>query len=179
MAGYYPSNCDTNIPVHSCDPCENREFGRVRSAGFIHKDYALDPSDLSSWTTGIESRSIILIPETNGSVAAGSPKTAPGYGDTVETLLGYDFIAKFNDPNYVSNTDFYNALVGKRNYRFFYRTSNHVHITTKTVTIIPNTEVKDDLNGEVVWMNEVKWIDRQFPTPVETISEVFTCFIPA
>jgi hypothetical protein len=176
---YYPSNCDANIPSHGCDPCEQREYGRIRSAGFIHKDYVFsDPTMASDWITGIDAKSIILIPETNGSLAAGAAKLGPGYGETTETLLGYDFTAKFNDPNYVSNAEFYNALVGNRNYKFFYRTSSHVHITNNTVTIIPNTEIKDDLNGEVVWMNEVKWIDNQFATPIASPDGVFdTCYI--
>ena len=182
--GYYPSNCDSLLPSHSCDPCEAREFGRVRSAGFIHKDFVFataphNGSMAADWISGIDSKAIILIPETNGSVAAGAAKVGPGYGETFETLLGYDFTAKIHDPNYVSNADFYNRLVGNRNYKFFYRTSNHVHITNVPVTIIPNTEVKDDLNGEVTWHIDVKWIDQQFATPIATPGGVFDqCYIP-
>ena len=178
--GYYPTSCDNLIP-HSCDPCETREFGRVRSAGFIQKDYILaDPTNAADWLTGIDMGAIILIPETNGAVAAGAAKLGPGYGETFETLLGYDFSAKIHDPNYVSNAAFYNQIIGNRDFKFFYRTSNHVHITGVPVTIIPNTEIKDDLNGEVVWMIDVKWIDQKFAEPILTPDGVFdSCFIPA
>ena len=71
-------------------------------------------------------------------------------------------------------------MIGKRDYRFFYRTSSQVFITNVPVTIIPNTEVKNDLNAEVVWELDIKWIDNRFPCPVNTPDNVFdTCFIPA
>lgn len=177
---YYPSNC-TDLPQHDCNPCENREYGRVRSAGFISKDYyatlIASPGDPAVWATGQDGNQIIVIPETNGSVAAGSAKMGPGYGTTVETLLGYDFSAKFNDPNFITNAPFYNAIIGQRNYYFFYRTSSQTFITNVTVTIIPNKEVKDDLLAEVVWMIDVKWQDSQFELQIDTPDSVFDeCF---
>ena len=180
MAGYYPSGCDA-IYAHNCDPCEDREFGRVRSAGFIHKDISFtDPTNSAEWLAGLQAGTIIMIPETNGDVAKGAAKMGPGYGETADTLLGYDFSAKVNDPNFKSNCNFYNSMIGKRDYRFFYRTSSQVFITNVPVTIIPNTEVKNDLNAEVVWELDIKWIDNRFPCPVNTPDNVFdTCFIPA
>jgi hypothetical protein len=180
---YYPSNC-TDLPQHDCNPCEGREYGRIRSAGFISKDYyttlMASPADPSVWATGQESNLVVVIPETNGSMSAGAAKMGPGYGETVETLLGYEFTAKFNDPNFVSNASFYNALIGQRNYYFFYRTSTQTFITNVTVTIVPNREIKDDLNSEIVWENTVKWIDVQFDTQIDTPDGVFDeCFTGA
>jgi hypothetical protein len=177
---YYPSNC-TDLPLHDCDPCESREYGRIRSAGFVSKDYystlVASPNNPSVWAAGQAQNLLIVIPETNGSVGAGSAKMGPGYGETVETLLGYEFTAKFHDPNFVSNAAFYNALIGQRNYYFFYRTSTQTFITNVTVTIIPNKEVKDDLNGEIVWENTVKWVDSQFELMIQTPEGVFDeCF---
>ena len=178
--GYYYSNC-SDLPQHDCNPCENREYGRVRSAGFISKDYyntLINASgDAAVWAAGQAANQIVVIPETNGSVSAGSAKMGPGYGETVETLLGYEFTAKFHDPNFISNAKFYNALIGQRNYYFFYRTSSQTYITNVTVTIIPNKEVKDDLNGEIVWENTVKWVDTQFELQIDTPDVVFDeCF---
>jgi len=49
-----------------------------------------------------------------------------------------------------------------------------------TVTIVPNKEVKDDLNGEIVWENTVKWIDNQFELMINTPDGVFDdCFTGA
>ena len=92
MSIYYPAGCDA-LPVHTCNDCGvplNGEMGRIRSMAIIQKDYALDPTSLSSWTTGITSGDIIIIPETTGSFDGGKAKKGPGYGDTVETYLGSD-----------------------------------------------------------------------------------------
>lgn len=181
--GYYPTTCNSQVPAHNCDPCEEREFGRIRSAGFIHKDFAFandDTTNASEWTRGIDEGKIFVIPETNGELPEPSEIVGTGYGDTVETLLGYDFAPRFVDPNYASNVDFYNSLVGNRNYKFFYRTSSKVHITQKTVTIIPKTNVANDLNSEVVWGTLVKWRHNQFPIPFDTPEGIFdSCYIPA
>lgn len=181
MAGYYPSTCDSEIPVHACDPCEDREYGRIRGAAFIHKDFEFADGDTTNpeeWARGINSGQIIIIPETNGELPEPAERLGPGYGDTTESLTGYDFQATFVDPNYASNCDFYNALIGNRNYKFAYRTSSKTHITGKTVTIIPKKVVPNDLNAEVVWNVLVKWMDQQFPCPFNTPEGVFTCFIP-
>lgn len=180
--GYYPSTCDDAIPAHNCDPCADREYGRIRSAGFIHKDFVFADDDTtvaSEWTRGVDEGKIYIIPETNGELPEPSELTGAGYGDTTETLLGYDFNAKFMDPNYSENVDFYNALIGNRNYKFFYRTSSKVHITQKTVTIIPKTQIQNDLNSEVVWGTSVKWKHDQFPIPFNTPETIFDgCYIP-
>jgi hypothetical protein len=179
--GYYPS-CAEAQPQHNCDPCEEREFGRIRSAGFIHKSFEFadgDTTNASEWQRGIEEGKIYVIPETNGELPEPSEITGTGYGETVETVLGYDFAPKFVDPNYASNVDFYNALIGNRNYKFFYRTSSKVHITQKTVTIIPKTNIANDLNSEVVWGTVVKWRHNQFPIPFDTPEGIFdSCYIP-
>lgn len=180
--GYYPTLCDDLIPAHNCDPCAEREYGRIRSAGFIHKDFEFadgDTTNASEWTRGIDEKMIYVIPETNGEMPEPAEKVGPGYGETTETLLGYDFSAKFMDPNYSENVDFYNALIGNRNYKFFYRTSSKVHITQKTVTIIPKTQIQNDLTSEVVWGTQVKWMHSLFPVPFATPEGIFdSCYIP-
>lgn len=179
--GYYPTTCENVIPEHNCDPCAEREYGRIRSAGFIHKDFVFangDTTNASEWIRGINEKKILVIPETNGELPQPSELTGPGYGDTVETLLGYDFQATIADPNYKENCDFYNALIGNRNYKFFYRTSSQVHITDKTVTIIPKKQIQNDLTSEVVWNVMAKWRSSQFPCPFNTPEDVFTCYYP-
>lgn len=182
MAGYYPSNCDTSIPDHNCDPCEENEYGRVRSFGFIDKDFTFtndDPTVAADWLTGMQNKNILVVPQSAGEVATPSPLTGNGYGETVEQLLGYDFVATVQDPNFASNCDFYNALIGKRNFKFFYRTSTKTYITPVTVTIIPMTTVPDDLTGKIVWSAEIRWRASVFPCPFNTPEGVFEeCFIP-
>ena len=63
--GYYYSNC-SDLPQHDCNPCENREYGRIRSAGFISKDYyttlIASPGDPTVWAAGQDANLVIVIP---------------------------------------------------------------------------------------------------------------------
>jgi hypothetical protein len=159
---YYPSSCDSFI-AHDPDPCEEREFGRIRSAGFIRTDYSFDSTSPAAWLTGITNGQIIVIPETNGEAGKGSPVIGPKYGPYAGAVLGYEFTATYEDPNYNSNCAFYNQLVGNLNYTFFYRTSSQVYLTAAPATIIPNRVVKNSLDDEVTWEVEVRWISKAFP----------------
>jgi hypothetical protein len=179
LTGYYPTTCD-DLPNHSCDPCENREFGRVRSAGFIQNDFVFsDPTNPAEWQAGMASGDIIIAPFTNGEISDPSPKTGPGYGDVVEEVLSYDHSGQFNDPNFVSNakSGFYNALVGRRNMLFFFRTSSQTYITDVPVTITPKYKVDNDLTSNVIWNVGVKWQSISLPVPFNTPDGIFDeCF---
>lgn len=182
MAGtYYPTTCNT-AGDHNCDPCEAQEFGRIRSFGFIAKDYVFaddDPSNADNWTEGINNGSILIVPESNGEFPAPSPKMGPGYGQTVEQLLAYDFAAKVVDPNFASNCAFYNALKKNRNFKFFYRTSSQTYISTVSATIIPSYAIANDLTSTVVWTIDVKWQAGDFPCPFNTPETIFDeCYDP-
>lgn len=107
---------------------------------------------------------IIVIPSTNGNFDGGSEVTAPGYGDQETSLIGYNFVATFNDPNYKFNADFYNALKRSRNWRYAYSTETQTHITGKTVQVIPKNPVGDELTSEVVWNVQVLWVKAIYPS---------------
>jgi len=174
---YYPAGCAAEIGDHYCNPCEAAEHGRVRSAAFIASDFAFtDPTNATEWRNGILAKKIIIIPEVNGTFDGGAEVEAPGYGDQVSKLTGYNFQAVYNDPNYRLNADFYNALKRSRNWRFAYRTENLVHLTQNTVSVIPKNPVTDDLASEVVWNVTVKWTEEDLPIPYTTPSGIFTCF---
>ena len=181
MAGYYPTSCADVIPSHFCDPCEDREYGRIRTVGFVHKDVTFtDISGNGEWQTGMNNGNIIVIPFANGELQAASEVLGVGYGDATEQLNGFDFVAVVNDPNYAENCDFYNAIAYSRNYKFFFVTSTKVHLTDVAVTVIPKAPVANDLNSEVVWNVTVKWRDQNHPCPSTKPSTVFNnCFIDA
>ena len=179
LTGYYPTTCD-DLPNHSCDPCEGREFGRVRSAGFIASDFTfVDPTNPTEWQAGITSGDIIIAPFTNGEIAEPSVKTGPGYGDMVEEVLSQDQSGFFNDPNFVSNNKngFYKAMVGRRNMLFFFRTSSQTYITDVPVTVMPGYKVDNDLTSNIVWNVKVKWQSLNQPTAFNTPDGIFDeCF---
>ena len=169
---YYPSNCDP-IATHDSDPCEETEFGRIRSAGFVKVGYTFNVNDASAWHTGIANGNIISIPETNGQAPKASVVTGPPYGIRPGTVLGYDFTATYLDPNFNSNCGFYNQISSSLNYRFFYRTSSHIYMTDVPVSVAPNRDVKNDLNAEVIWEVDIKWISKFFPCGTPTPDGVF------
>jgi hypothetical protein len=150
----------------------------VRSAFFIKQGFAFsDPTSTLEWQTAINNGSVIIIPFTNGEIPMPSPKVIPGYGDTTEQLINYEFTAKFNDPNFVSNTAFYNSIAGQRTWLLGWRTSSQCYITPVTVTIIPMYTVPDDLQSKLVWAVQMKWISNQFPVPFNVPETIFdSCF---
>ena len=167
LSGYYPSTCG-DIPPNDCNPCVPVELGRVRSAGFIAKDYLFannDPTDPANWAPGIASGKIYVVPETHGEIADPSPKTGPGFGQTIETLLAYEYSGTYYDPNYQVNWAFYNALKNNRNFLFFYATETQIHITDVPVIITPGAPVPDDLTGMVTWKVGVKWQTKNLTQP--------------
>lgn len=177
--GYYP-NCDDIIPLHTCDPCESKEFGRVRSVALVKKSFEFtDITSPTEWQTGIASGDIIVIPDTNGELAEPSPNEGEGFGDNATDLINYGFELTFQDPNYKSNCDFYNAIKGKRLFKLAYVTSSQVHLTDVTVTIIPSAPIANDLNSRVTWNVVAKWVSENLPCPSDKPDGIFdACYIP-
>lgn len=175
---YYPTNCDEEIPQHICDPCETQEHGRIRGVAYIHKSYAFaDPTDPSEWQSAIAAGHVIVIPKTNGSYDGGTPIEGPGYGDSPTTYIGSNFSATYKDPNYQNNCGFYNGLKRSRNFKFAYLTETKVHITNKTVTVLPKNPVADDITSLVEWEVNVKWVDKDFACSYDIPEGIFECFI--
>lgn len=179
MAAYYPSTCNP-VNQHNCDPCETQELGRIRSAFFVSNSFTFtDETDPTEWAAGIASGDIFIIPETHGDFSAPSPKFGAGFGDTVEQLLAYDFTAKYFDPNFASNCEWYNTIKKNRNFKFGWRTSSKCYISTKTVVIVPMYEVQDDLTSLVTWNTQIKWQAADLPCPFDTPEGIFDeCYIP-
>lgn len=177
MGIYYPS-CEQAIPEHICTPCDKQEHGRIRGTAFVKKTFAfIDASNTTEWQAGIASGDIIIIPQTNGSFDGGTPQEGPGYGDSVSTYIGSDFVATFKDPNYADNCAFYNVLKRSRNYNFAYCTETKVHVTSKPVVVLPKSPVADDINSLVEWDVTVKWRESDIPCPVNIPEGIFDCFL--
>jgi hypothetical protein len=181
MGSYYPNNCNT-VPPYNCDPCEPQELGRIRNAGFISKDKKetgfTDFTDDTQWADGIENGEIFLLPETHGDLPEPSAKMGPGFGNTVETLLAYDFNAKIFTKNLKANHAFWSQIKNSQNFYFFYSTSSQTWVSTNTVTIIPGVAVPDDLTGLVNWQIQVKWQSADLPAPFNTPDIVTECYDP-
>lgn len=177
MSIYYPANCDELVPDHICDPCEEKEQGRVSSVAFIKTDFAFtDPSNPVEWTAGFVAGDIIMIPETSGTFDGGAEVLGPGFGRRMESLNGYNFGLQFQDPNYKLNCAFYNALKNSRQYTVAYATGSQIHMVNYPVQVIPKNPVQDDVNTLVVWDVLVKWAGADLPCPYDLPPGIFdTC----
>lgn len=174
---YYPSNCDTIVPDHYCNPCDTVEHARVRSVAFIKTSFAFnDPTNPAEWAQGIADRDIIIIPEVLGSFDGGQPVEGAGYGDQQTKLTGYNFELTFKDPNYKQNADFYNAIKNSRAYKVAFRTETQTHISENAVSVIPKNPITENLTDEVVWDVLVKFSQGDLPEPNDTPEGIFTCF---
>ena len=178
--GYYPDTCETEQPIHSCDPCAPREKGRIRAIAFVRKGFEfLDRTSLVEWQAAVQNKDVILIPETHGSLSDPTPTLGQGFGSAVEKLLGFQYSLEFFDPDYKNNCGFYNALLLQTSYRLAYITETLGHMTDVTVTVIPVAPVEDELNSEITWKVNVKWEDGQHPCPFDFPTDVLQCYIAA
>lgn len=178
----YYSNCEDEIGVHVCDPCNTkREYARTRSAAIIAKDYystlMVDPTDPTKWQDGIDAGKIIVIPETAGSYDPGDPKELKGYGDTKNSNGPRDFTLNYFDPNYVDNYGFYNGMTNILSKHVAFRTSSRIHISDVTASIVAKDPVADDLEEEVTWNVTCKWTSINIPTihDASNLASIFTC----
>lgn len=163
-----------------CDPCLNEiEHGRVRGVAFIHKSYLATLiagiANAQTWTDGINGKAIFVIPETIGSFDGGAPVEGTGYGDASNRLIGYNFTLNFKDPSFEGNYPFYNSISQSSGWCIAWRTETLTRISAKQVNIVPKSPVAEDLNSEVVWDVEVKWVQKNQPQIFTTPANVFVC----
>lgn len=181
MIGYYPNTCAEEVSDHVCDPCEPKEFGRIRSFGFIDKSFAFandDKTNATEWLRGIEEGKIFIIPNSRGELGEPAENLLPGYGNVEEELVNYTNTATLYDPNYASNCSFYNKIKKVRNqYYAFLVTSSKVHITPVPTLIVPKQIFADDLKTVIDWKVVVKWVSEDLLCPIEIPDGVFeNCF---
>lgn len=174
MATHYPLDCENEVLVPNCDPCWNPEYGRIGSFAFLKSSYTfVDQTSAAEWNTAINNQDVLMFPMSSGELGEPSPITGPGYARTTERLLGYDFEATLVIPQYTENANFVNSIIGRDSYKLVYNTSSQTHISPVTVTIVPLTQIADDLSSEVTWKFKVKWKATTFPVPFDTPAGVF------
>lgn len=176
--------CAESEAVHYCHDCpeaRTREFARARSGFFVKKAYLATllaaPTTLATWTTGISTGKIIMLPETSGSYDPGDPKELKGYGDRKVTYGPREMKLTLNDPDYKDNYAFYNEIGNRSDLVPGFRTSNLVHIFDKVASIKAKDPVADDLEEEVIWNVEITVTSSNLPTlhNASSIMEVFSC----
>ena len=177
---YYLTSCESEVGEHTCDPCEDTEYGKVRSVALIHESFAFaddDYTDVSEWQRGQQEGKIIVIPKTDGEYPEPSEKEGKGYGDEQSRIVGYDHTLTYGDPNFATNRDFYNSLIGRGGYKIAFRTKTKVHIVETSVTLAPKYKVENDNNSEVAWTVTCKW-QGKLPLLIDTPEGIFDdCYV--
>lgn len=173
---------DIEDPI--CDNCgEEAEAGMLRGFGFILKaglaGILVDPETLGVWTTAIAAGHVFMIKNARGSFDGGTPVYVDGFGDQIQRLIGYDYVAAAKDPVYKSNRNFWNSVKGRTDVYFFFRTETQTHISDKPVTIAPKNAVAEDLISQVIWEAEIKWRQKDLLTMFDTPATLYDCvFVP-
>ncbi len=181
----FSGECSEELAAHICDPCpdpNDREFGRVRSAGFIFSDYIatlmVNPLLNANWVTGIKTGKIIVIPETAGNYDPGTAKELPGYGDRAKSYGPRTMTLNFKDPNLVSNYPHYNGLGGQSELIPFFRTSSQLRIFDKPAIITASDPVEDDIESEVTWNVSAVVVSNNLPSyhaAATLVNTIFKC----
>lgn len=176
----YYKTCATPVGslVHTCDPCDTPELGRVRSLVLIKKGTEITrPLSLQEWQAAIEAGTIVIIPKTIGSFDGGTPKMGEGYGDEVERKLGDDYVLSVRDPAYKENREFWQT-VENETWNIGFRTETLLMLVKEDVKITAKAPIEEGLDSRVVWNLEAKWFSKNKPemAEIEPIKELFNCF---
>lgn len=159
---YYPKCAeDVTALVHTCDPCNSVERGRVRSLALV------DPAgettmedllkvDLSGWTDAIDKGDLILLPRVIGSFDGGTAVEGDGYGDETSRLIGYNYALDAKDPSYAGNIDFWQAAEHKT-WKLIYRTETLIHFVDAAVKVQATAPVEEGIDTDVVWNLHLTW----------------------
>lgn len=178
MIVYKQCATDETALTHSCSPCLDAEFGRVRSVCLIEEGTVIAiPFDLAAWTASVEAGDIIIVADTSGTYDGGTPKMGAGYGNSKERKLGADYVLAAKDQGYVENVDFWEAAE-KKTWNIAFRTATQLHYVNAAVTITAKAPVADDIESEVVWDIEAKWFSGNKPKvgAIAPILSLFKCF---
>ncbi len=164
MAITYPTGCDTLLDGHVCDPCQADEHGRVRGVAFYDADYTF--SDLGSsteWDALLAAGRAWVIQQTNGEYDGGSPTFTEGFGDAPQSYSSSEFKLVYNDPTFIGNRDFYNALNKTRDKKVAWRSETIIQTSDVAVTVFAKSAIENDVKSKRVWNVEVTFSQADEP----------------
>lgn len=169
--------------VHVCNPCNDKEGGRVRGMCYVNTGFDLAPlkAALKAGTgaktifaAAIESGDIHIIPETTGTYNGGEPTYGAGYGDESQRLTSRNHQLEISDPSYAENEEFYTELE-KDQWIPMWRGDKLLHIGSKPASVVATDPIEEGLDTDVVWKASINWTDKQRASiySVEQIAEYF------
>lgn len=177
---YYPKcSQDVTALVHTCDPCNNVERGRIRSIVLVDPAGSTSISDLEDmvlddWKSAVDAGDIIILPRVIGSFDGGTAVEGDGYGDESSRLIGWNYTLDAKDPSYASNIEFWQTAE-KKTWKLAYRTETLIHFVDAMVRVQAKAPVEEGLDTDVVWNLHFAWNSYSKPTAkaFSTIAELF------
>ena len=164
MSLYYPG-CVTTQTDPVCSDCPSKELGDIRHFAFVRTTFAFtDITDPNEWAAGINSKDIFVFPFGRGTLEM-NENLQPGFGDQIETLDGYEFVATISEPNYKDNCNFWNDIKRSKEWNFAYSTETLIHLSDSIATIIPKAPIAEDKKQSVIWTAIVKFSQEDIPCP--------------
>lgn len=176
MIRYKKCQTDAADLVHSCDPCNETELGRVRGIALVEKGTEISvPFNKQEFESLIENGRIIVIPNTTGSEDS-SPVYGPGYGDSDQRKIADEHTLSIKDPAYKQNRKFWEAAE-KKEWNLLYRSETQLNHVSASVSLTAKAPIEDDIASEVVWNVEAKWKSKNKPvnSDLEPVAEFFNC----
>ncbi|KKN67194.1 hypothetical protein LCGC14_0463670 [marine sediment metagenome] len=172
MSVYYPG-CTTSQADPVCTDCPTKELGDVRGVFIVKNTFSFtDITDTSEWTAGLNAKDIFVFPFTRGSFES-NENVQPGFGDTLETLDGYEHVLNFFEPNYKANCNFWNDIKRSKEWKVGYRTETQVHLSDNVAMFIPKAPIAEDKKQSVIWNVQAKFTQEDIPCPSDQPTGVF------
>lgn len=175
---------ETGKPVsHVCNPCSDKELGRVRGIGLASSDFNRDDF-IKALKDGEGAEQILedaitagkvhIIPETTGTYNGGEPEYGDGYGDEAQRLRSRNHELTFSDPSYAENEEFWTE-VEKSHWYPFWRTEKLIHFADKPASVVTTDPTEADLNSDVTWNGTITWKSKNKAAiaPLEQVAEFF------
>lgn len=182
MSLYYPTgNCGASatLPPYACNPCLDREFGRVRKLLLVKEDKV--PADLTSksaWVTALTAKDAIFLWKVNGEYDGGETEEIDGFGDVEKENGSTTHKLVIRDPYVKNNIDYYNAITTYTNYVPIFFTSSKMWYPGVPCSIKRKMAIENNLKSVVAVESTYTWVSDDLPEPFDIPADIFdTCFI--
>lgn len=156
---------ETTPILHTCNPCNDKEGGRVRGIMYIRSGFDLTPlkAALKAGTgaaaifeAAVIAGNIHVVPETTGTYNGGEPEYGAGYGEESQRLTNRNHEISVKDPSYDGNSDFY-TRIEKEHWIVGWKGDKLLHFGTKPASVVATDPTEEGLETDVTWNATINW----------------------
>jgi hypothetical protein len=183
MTLYYPTNnCGDSSPFAAflCSNCLTREFGSIRSLGFVQDSLigTFDFSSSSAWSTAIANQTAFVYFRTKGEYDGGDTEVIDGYGDTAEDSGNTTHKATIFVPDVINNVDHWNYIKKRNDLVPVLRTQSRIWVFNEPCNIKVKMPIANDKKSVVEHNVLLTLIQDDLPTDYATPAGIFDrCYV--